>query len=174
MKLIELKHYLEQLIAAKGTPDIKVITGVRRCGKATLLEAFISYARKNDPDANIIHVNFSLSEYEHLLTCRALYDYVSGRYRKGTANYVMIDEVQMCESFVKALNWLHAEDRYDIYVTGSNAFLQSSDLAALLTGRIFEIKLYPFSLAEFAKYFELDNAYEAFGKYLAEGGMPGS
>ena len=144
MKLIERNLYLGRLIEAKGTPDIKVITGVRRCGKSKLLESFISYAQKNDPEANIIQVNFRLPEYEHLLTCRALYDYVSGRYQKGTANYVMIDEVQMCENFVKALNWLHAEERYDIYVTGSNAFLQSSDLATLLSGRTFEIMLYHF------------------------------
>ena len=174
MKLIERNLYLGRLIEAKGTPDIKVITGVRRCGKSKLLESFISYAQKNDPEANIIHVNFSLPEYDRLLTCRALYDYISDKYQEGTANYVMIDEVQMCEDFEKAINWLHAEERYDIYITGSNAFLLSSDLATLFTGRTFEVKVYPFSFTEFVKYFELDNAYDAFDRYIIEGGLSGS
>ncbi len=174
MKLIERSDYLQKLVEAKGTPDIKVITGVRRCGKSKLLEAFLSYVQENEPEANIIHVNFNLPEYDHLLTYRALYDYVSGKYRKGKANYVMIDEVQMCEDFEKAINGLHASELYDIYITGSNAFLLSSDLATLFTGRTFEIKLYPFSFAEFIKYYEPGNVYDAFDRYIIEGGMSGS
>lgn len=174
MKLIERNDYLQKLVEAKGTPDIKVITGVRRCGKSKLLEAFLSYVQENEPEANIIHVNFNLPEYDHLLTYRALYDYVSGKYRKGKANYVMIDEVQMCEDFEKAINGLHASELYDIYITGSNAFLLSSDLATLFTGRTFEIKLYPFSFAEFIKYYEPGNVYDAFDRYIIEGGMSGS
>ena len=174
MKLIERNDYLQKLVEAKGTPDIKVITGVRRCGKSKLLEAFLSYVQENEPEANIIQVNFNLPEYDHLLTYRALYDYVSGKYRKGKANYVMIDEVQMCEDFEKAINGLHASELYDIYITGSNAFLLSSDLATLFTGRTFEIKLYPFSFAEFIKYYEPGNVYDAFDRYIIEGGMSGS
>ena len=174
MKLIERNDYLEKLVETKGTPDIKVITGVRRCGKSKLLEAFMSYVQISEPDANIIHVNFNLPEYDHLLTYRALYDYVSDKYQDGTSNYVMIDEVQMCKDFEKAINGLHASERYDIYITGSNAFLLSSDLATLFTGRTFEVKLYPFSFVEFMKYYELDNVYEAFDRYITEGGMSGS
>lgn len=174
MKLIERNDYLERLVETKDAPDIKVITGVRRCGKSKLLEAFMSYVQNSEPGANIIHVNFNLPEYDHLLTYRALYDYVSDKYQDGAPNYVMIDEVQMCEDFEKAINGLHAAERYDIYITGSNAFLLSSDLATLFTGRMFEVKLYPFSFAEFMKYYEIDNAYDAFDRYIIEGGMSGS
>ena len=157
MKLIERNEYLEKLVSIKGTPDIKVITGVRRCGKSKLLEAFISYVQKNEPEANIIYVNFNLPKYDYLLTYRNLYDYVSGKYQEGTSNYVMIDEVQMCKDFEKAVNGMHSSECYDIYITGSNAFLLSSDLATLFTGRTFEVKLFPFSFAEFVKYYEIDN-----------------
>ena len=174
MKLIERNEYLEKLVSIKGTPDIKVITGVRRCGKSKLLEAFISYVQKNEPEANIICVNFNLPEYDYLLTYRNLYDYVSGKYQEGTSNYVMIDEVQMCKDFEKAVNGMHSSECYDIYITGSNAFLLSSDLATLFTGRTFEVKLFPFSFAEFVKYYEIDNAYDAFDRYIIEGGMSGS
>ena len=174
MKLIERNEYLEKLVSIKGTPDIKVITGVRRCGKSKLLEAFISYVQKNEPEANIIYVNFNLPEYDYLLTYRNLYDYVSGKYQEGTSNYVMIDEVQMCKDFEKAVNGMHSSERYDIYITGSNAFLLSSDLATLFTGRTFEVKLFPFSFAEFVKYYEIDNTYDAFDRYIIEGGMSGS
>ena len=174
MKLIQRNEYLEKLVDIKGTPDIKVITGVRRCGKSKLLEAFISYVQKNEPEANIIYVNFNLAEYDHLLTYRNLYDYVSGKYQEGTSNYVMIDEVQMCKDFEKAVNGMHSSERYDIYITGSNAFLLSSDLATLFTGRTFEVKLFPFSFAEFVKYYEIDNTYDAFDRYIIEGGMSGS
>ena len=174
MKLIQRNEYLEKLVDIKGTPDVKVITGVRRCGKSKLLEAFISYVQKNEPEANIIYVNFNLPEYDYLLTYRNLYDYVSGKYQEGTSNYVMIDEVQMCKDFEKAVNGMHSSERYDIYITGSNAFLLSSDLATLFTGRTFEVKLFPFSFAEFVKYYEIDNAYDAFDRYINEGGMSGS
>ncbi|MDO5296063.1 MAG: ATP-binding protein [bacterium] len=174
MKLIERKEYLQTLTDVMGTPDIKVITGVRRSGKSKLLEAFIGMVQAANPDANIIHINFNFPEYEHLQTYRALYDFVSEKYQPGADNYLMIDEVQMCRGFEKALNGLHASERYDIYITGSNAFLLSSDLATLFTGRTFEIKVYPFSFAEFMLYYELDDPYKAFDRYLLEGGMPGS
>ncbi len=161
MKLINRGDYLEKLINVIGTPDIKVITGVRRCGKSKLLEAFMSYVQKNEPEANIVHVNFNLPEFEHLLNYRNLYDYIADKYQEGATNYVMIDEVQMCQDFEKAINGLHATERFDIYITGSNAFLLSSDLATLFTGRTFEVKVYPFSFAEFMKYYELTESYFA-------------
>lgn len=174
MKLIERKQYLDKLINVIGTPDIKVITGVRRSGKSKLLDAFKEYIEENIPNYNIVHINFNLPEYDHLLGARLLYDYIDSRYIKGKENFVFIDEVQMCSNFEKAINWLHATEKYDIYITGSNAFLLSSDLATLFTGRTFEIKVYPFSFGEYLQYFGYTNPYDAFDKYVLEGGMSGS
>jgi len=174
MKLIERKYYLDKMINAIGTPDIKVITGVRRCGKSKLLDAFKDYIEENILDYNIIHINFNLPEYEHLLAYRPLYDYVNSQYVKGKENFVFIDEVQMCSDFEKAINGLHAMEKYDIYITGSNAFLLSSDLATLFTGRTFEIKVYPFSFSEYLQYFGYTDKYVAFDRFMLEGGMSGS
>lgn len=174
MKLIERKQYLEKMIRVMGTPDIKVITGVRRSGKSKLLEAFEAYVGAELSDSNIIHINFNLPEYDQLLEYRALYDYVNSRYQPGKRNFVCIDEVQMCAGFEKAINGLHAAEKYDIYMTGSNAFLLSSDLATLFTGRTFEIKVYPFSFGEYMQYFEYEDQYTAVERYMLEGGMAGS
>ena len=174
MRLIERDFYLNKLKEVMGTPDIKVITGVRRSGKSKLLESFMTYVRANDPDANIIHINFNLNSYESLAEYHALNHYIESAYIAGKNNFVFIDEVQMCEGFEKAINSLHASEKYDIYITGSNAFLLSSDLATLFTGRIFEIEVYPFSFGEFMQYYELTDQYAAFTRYIQEGGMSGS
>lgn len=174
MKLIERKDYLDKIINAMGTPDIKVITGIRRSGKSKLLEAFKDYVFEHSENVNVIHINFNLIEFEELTDYRALYDYINAHYSKGRENYLLIDEIQMCKDFEKAINSLHASEKYDIYITGSNAFLLSSDLATLFTGRTFEIKVYPFSFAEYVNYFGGDNMYDAFDKYMLEGGMSGS
>lgn len=174
MKLIERKDYLDKVINVMGTPDIKVITGVRRCGKSKLLEAFRAYVAANIPNANVIHINFNLPEFEKLNEYRALYDNINSRYKEGVENFVLIDEIQMCDNFEKAINGLHASEKFDIYITASNAFLLSSDLATLFTGRTFEIKVYPFSFAEYVKYYGYTDLYTAFDSYVTEGGMAGS
>ncbi|MBQ7445212.1 MAG: ATP-binding protein [Clostridia bacterium] len=174
MKLIERKQYLDKIVGVIGTPDIKVITGVRRSGKSKLLEAFKSYVEQIIPNANVIHINFNLPDYDTLLTYRALYDYLNSKYVPGKDNFVMIDEVQMCEDFERAINGLHASEKFDIYITVSNAFLLSSDLATLFTGRTFEIKVFPFSFSEYSEYFGYADKYDAFDKYMLEGGMSGS
>lgn len=174
MKLIQRNQYLEKIISVMGTPDIKVITGVRRSGKSKLLEAFKAHIKKSNANANIIHINFNLPEYDVLAEYKTLYDYINSKYIDSCENFVLIDEVQMCECFEKAINGLHAMEKFDIYITGSNAFLLSSDLATLFTGRTFEIKVYPFSFAEYMQYFELQDKCNAFDKYMIEGGMAGS
>lgn len=174
MKLINRMNYLDKILGVVGTPDIKVITGVRRSGKSKLLEALKAHLLQNDPDINIIHINFNMPEYEELTEYKPLYDYINNNYKIGCENVIMIDEIQMCNNFEKAINGLHASEKYDIYITGSNAFLLSSDLATLFTGRTFEIKVYPFSFSEFQQYFKYDNNYDAFDKYVLEGGMSGS
>lgn len=174
MKLIKRKQYLEKMISVIGTPDIKVLTGVRRSGKSKLLEAFKDYVQKNVSNTNIIHINFNLSKYDSLKKYKALNEYIETNYVEEKNNFVLIDEIQMCDYFELCINNLHATENFDIYITGSNAFLLSSDLATLFTGRTFEIKVYPFSFAEYVNYFELTDKYTAFNNYMLEGGMAGS
>ncbi|MBO5167343.1 MAG: ATP-binding protein [Lachnospiraceae bacterium] len=174
MKLIDRTRYLQKLINVIGTPDIKVITGVRRSGKSKLLEAFKEYVQETYVDANIIHINFNLTKYEAYKDYHLLNDYIEQSYVKGKENFVLIDEVQMCTNFELTINSLHAMEKFDIYITGSNAFLLSSDLATLFTGRTFEVKVYPFSFNEFLQYYSLNDNYTAFDRYLKEGGMAGS
>ena len=174
MKLIERKQYLKKMINVIGTPDIKVLTGVRHSGKAKLLEAFMDYIMKNISNASIIHINFNLSKYDNLKEYKALNEYIETNYVEGKDNFVLIDEIQMCNKFELCINNLHATEMYDIYITGSNAFLLSSDLATLFTGRTFEIKVYPFSFSEYVNYFGLTDNYTAFDSYMLEGGMAGS
>lgn len=174
MKLIKRSAYLHELEELMGTPDIKVITGVRRCGKSKLLEAFIDLINTADPDANIIHINYNIIDFEDIREYRVLEKYVRDRYEPGCSNYLLIDEIQMCSSFELAINSLHAMEKFDIYVTGSNAFLQSSDLATLFVGRTYEIHIFPFSFREYLQYYPSESIYGSFTKYLTEGGMAGS
>ena len=158
MKLIERDFYLETIKRIVGTPDIKVITGVRRSGKSKLLESLKQYCLNNIPEANVIHINFNLAKFENLKDYHALYKYIDNAFVEGKSNFVLIDEVQLCNNFELTINSLHAEEKYDIYITGSNAFLLSSDLATLFTGRTFEIKVYPFSFKEYLEYFATNKA----------------
>lgn len=174
MKLIKRWHYLNQIIDAKGTPDIKVLTGIRRCGKSKLLEAFKEYILENEPLSNVIDINYNLVEFESLREYHSLIDYVESNYDPKTMNYLFIDEVQMCDGFETAINNFHASEHFDIYITGSNAFLLSNDLATLFTGRTFQIEVYPFSFKEFCEYFPQDDIDAAFEEYVRQGGMAGS
>lgn len=174
MKLIERTDYLDELQDLLQTPDIKVITGVRRSGKSKLLDALATQLRESDKRANIIQINYNLTDFENLLDYHALESYVEEHYLSDKNNYLMIDEVQMCDSFEKAINSLHAKEKYDIYVTGSNAFLQSSDLATLFVGRTYEVHVFPFSFREYLAYFPSGDLYGSLTKYITEGGMAGS
>jgi hypothetical protein len=174
MKLIERAHYLERLKGLKGTPDIKIVTGVRRSGKSKLLRAFQQYLQDIEPTANIIFIDFILLDFEPLKEYHSLNSYVESHWQAGVNNYLMIDEVQMCQGFETAVNSLHASEKYDIYLTGSNAFLLSADLATLFTGRHIEIAIYPFSFKEYCDYYAIDDIQEAFDHYVVEGGLAGS
>ena len=174
MKLIKRELYLNKLINVIGTPDIKVITGIRRSGKSKLLASLKDYLIDNFTNLNIIEINFNLEEFDSLKECHKLYEYITNRYDSSKTNFVLIDEVQLCKDFETTINSLHAEEKYDIYITGSNAFLLSSDLATLFTGRTFEIKVYPFSFKEYVEYFGSNNIYESFNDYMQNGGMSGS
>ena len=138
-----------------GTSDIKVITGCRRTGKSTILRNFIDYIKSEFPSANIISIDFSLIEFEHLRKYKKLNEFVESRYIEGKESFVFIDEVQMCKNFELVVNSFHASKKYDIYITGSNAFLLNSDLATLFTGRTFSIDVYPFSFKEFLEFLNM-------------------
>ena len=175
MKLIERPLYLQRLKNLKGTPDIKIITGMRRSGKSRLLLSYIQYLEQEEPDSNIIYIDFTRLENERLQEYHLLNDYIESKRKEDCNNYLMIDEVQMCPNFEKVINSLHASERYDIYLTGSNAFLLSADLATLFTGRHIEIDVYPFSFKEYCDYFSpVTDIQDCFDKYAVEGGLAGS
>lgn len=175
MKIIERTEYLQRLVNLKGTPDIKIITGIRRSGKSKLMESYIDYLKENDSSANIIFIDFFNIQYEELKEYHKLNDYVEFNYKKGKNNYLFIDEVQLCDKFEVAINSLYTSGKYDIYITGSNAFLLSNDLATLFTGRYIEIHVFPFSFKEYVLYYENESSIdELFKQYAIKGGLAGS
>lgn len=175
MKIIERTDYLKRLINLKGTPDMKIITGIRRSGKSKLMESYIDYLKENDSSANIIFIDFFNIKYEELKEYHKLNNYVEANYQKGKNNYLFIDEVQLCDKFEVAINSLYTSGKYDIYITGSNAFLLSNDLATLFTGRYIEIHVFPFSFKEYVLYHENESSIdELFKQYTIKGGLAGS
>ena len=175
MNLIDRPEYMQRLLDLTGTPDIKLITGIRRCGKSELMKAYIRRIAEAQPEANIIFVDFFDLKYEALKEYHALYDYIESHYVLGKPNFVFVDEVQLCDKFELAVNSLHRSRKYDLYLTGSNAFLLSSDLTTLFTGRYVEIHVFPFSFAEYCRYYadETDTA-KLFDEYVIKGGLAGS
>ena len=174
MKLIERDYYLHKLIDVIGTPDIKIITGVRRSGKSKLIDRFEQYIKETEEDASIIKINFNLKEFRKYRTAEKLEEYVEEETIPGKHTFLLIDEIQRCEGFEEAVNSLYETGCYDIYLTGSNAFLSSSDLATLFVGRQYEIEIYPFSLSEYMRYYNLTDPETAFDRYVMEGGMSGA
>lgn len=174
MKLIQRETYLEQLKNVMGTPDIKVITGVRRSGKSKLMDAFIDYVRSQSDRNNIIRIKLNLKKFETLKNSDNLYSYIDENYDSSMNNFLFIDEVQLCDGFETVINSLYEEERFDIYLTGSNAFLLSSDLATLFGGRVFEISMFPFSFSEYLTYYPQNDIDAAFDNYVIQGGMSGS
>lgn len=175
MKLIQRNQYLQRLLDLQNTPDIKIITGIRRSGKSELMKAYIEHIKQNDSLANIIFIDFTDLEFENLKEYHQLYQYVELFYQEGKNNYLFIDEVQLCPRFELAVNSLHAKHKYDIYLTGSNAFLLSADLATLFTGRYIEIHVFPFSFKEYTLFFgDIKNIDNLFDEYVLHGGLAGS
>ena len=175
MKYIERKDYLDRLIGLKDTPDIKIITGIRRSGKSELMRAYIRYLQSSAPSGNIIYIDFFDLKNNSLKQYIELNNYIENKYMPDVVNYLFIDEVQLCNKFEIAINSLHNSKKYDIYITGSNAFLLSSDLATLFTGRFIEIPVFPFSFKEFCTYFnDEENINILFDNYVTKGGLAGS
>ena len=173
--MITRTHYLNRIIDLNGTPDIKIITGIRRSGKSKLMQAYIAYLKAHVPNANIIFIDFMDLAYEELKEYHALYRYVEAHNQVGKVNYLFVDEVQLCPDFELAINSLYAKGSYDIYITGSNAFLLSADLATLFTGRYIEIHVFPFSFGEYCQYYsETQDRDRLFEDYTRKGGLSGS
>lgn len=175
MKIIERTQYLNRIKELNNTPDIKIITGIRRCGKSKLMQAYIEYLRNHFENLNIIFIDFMDLAFEELKEYHKLHDYVEKQYQADKMNYLFVDEVQMCPEFELAINSLYSKGKYDIYITGSNAFLLSADLATLFTGRYIEIPVFPFSFQEYCQYYEEDHDTDKlFDDYSIKGGLAGS
>ena len=175
MKTITRAQYLDRIIELNGTPDIKIITGIRRSGKSKLMQAYIEYLKSHFENINIIFIDFMDLAYEEIKEYHALHAYVEEHYQEGKTNYLFVDEVQMCPKFELAINSLYSKGKYDIYVTGSNAFLLSADLATLFTGRYIEIHVFPFSFQEYCQYYDdVSDKDKLFDDYAIKGGLAGS
>ena len=175
MKIIPRDKYLQRIIELNGTPDIKIITGIRRSGKSKLMQAYIEYLKSHVDNCNIIYIDFMDLAFEEIKEYHALHAYVEARYQANKTNYLFVDEVRMCPQFELAINSLYAKEKYDIYLTGSNAFLLSADLATLFTGRYIEIHVFPFSFSEYCRYYEeTKDIDQLFEDYTIKGGLAGS
>ena len=170
--MIERKEYIEQLISWKDEAVIKVVTGIRRCGKSTLLLQYMDWLKAHGTGAEqIVYVNLEDLAYEELLEYRKLYQWIKERLLPGKMTYVFLDEIQKVPSFEKAVDSLQLQSDVDIYMTGSNAYMLSSDLATLLSGRYVEISMLPLSFKEYAEAVPMP-VEKAFAAYLKTGGFP--
>lgn len=170
--MVNRKYYFDQLLKLKDKQIIKVVTGVRRCGKSTLLELFRNYLLENGVISNqIISINFEDIEFDYLLDYKKLYKYLNEKIHELKKTYIFLDEIQEVKDFQKVVNSLFLKSNVDIYITGSNAHMLSGELATLLSGRYIEIKMLPLS---FKEYNELKggNVKENFNKYFINGGFP--
>lgn len=170
--MVRRKEYLEKLIGWKDDDVIKVVTGIRRCGKSTLLMQYQDYLKSIGIKENqIIAVNFEELEYEELCDYKKLYAYIKDRLVADKITYIFLDEIQKVPSFEKVVDSLYVKPNIDIYITGSNAYMLSGDLATLLTGRYVEISMLPLSFSEYMQLSDKDKE-SAFADYIKYGGLP--
>ncbi len=173
--MLKRDKYLDQLIEVKDLNLIKVITGVRRCGKRTLLLQYKDYLLENGiKDSDILYMSFESAEWYEIKDYKDLYNYIKSKYHNRKV-YLLLDEVQNVEDWEKAVNSLLVDINCDIYITGSNAYLLSSELTTLLAGRVYTINMYPFSFSEYLQINDNSNSqdkYQLFNDYLKYGGMP--
>lgn len=170
--MVERKEYLEKLKLWKDEQVIKVVTGIRRCGKSTLLMQYQDYLKQSGVEADrIIAINFEELEYEELCDYKKLYEYIKARLSSDKKTYIFLDEIQKVPYFEKVVDSLYVKQETDIYITGSNAYMLSGDLATLLSGRYVEISMLPLSFAEYLQVNSKDKD-SAFADYMRYGGMP--
>ena len=172
--MVERKEYLEKLKLWREEKIIKVVTGIRRCGKSTLLEQYRNYLLETGVDSEqIIAVNFEDLSFENLLDYKNLYQYISERIVPDKFTYIFLDEIQKVNDFEKAVDSLYIKDNVDIYITGSNSYLLSGELATLLSGRYVEIKMLPLSFSEYVQLQPIGKSRdELFSEYMSVGGFP--
>ena len=172
--MIERTEYLEELKRWKDKDLIKVITGIRRCGKSTLFQLFIDYLKSTCiSNEQIISINLEDADY-NFEDYKQLYDYIKEKMDSKKKYYVFLDEVQNVPMFQKAVDSLYIKKNVDVYITGSNAYLLSGELATLLSGRYIEIKMLPLSFKEYVSAFDDNNYQQLFLNYMKNGGMPGN
>ena len=174
--MINRELYINKLLAYKDTEFIKVITGIRRCGKSSLLKIFKDEILKENKKANIIYMNFESFEFDDIKNYKEMYDWIKERTKQNQKNYILLDEVQRITGWEKVVNALLIDIDSDIYITGSNAYLLSSELSTYLTGRYIEIKVLPLSFKEFLDFTVLEDNIsieDKFIEYVKFGGMPG-
>src|SRR5574344_119741 len=173
--MIERVEYLDELKRWKDKDLIKVVTGIRRCGKSTLFELFIKWLKeKGVKDNQIIHINLEDATYD-FSNYKELYNFVNYKIDSDKQYYVFLDEVQNVPQFQKAVDSLYIKKNVDVYITGSNAYLLSGELATLLSGRYIEIKMLPLSFKEYISAFDDNkNYHQLFLEYMKNGGMPGN
>lgn len=165
-------EYIENLIQWKDEQVIKVVTGIRRCGKSTLLTQYQSYLKDHEvDDEQIISINFEELEFEELLDYRKLYQYIKEKMCSDKVTYIFLDEIQKVDGFEKVVDSLYVKPNADIYITGSNAYMLSGDLATLLAGRYVEISMLPLSFGEYCEITK-ENPDKVFADYLRNGGFP--
>jgi len=172
-KLIERKAYLEQLAMWREEEMIKVVTGVRRCGKSTLFELYIEQLKQSGvTDEQIISINLEDEDYAELLNYKKLHEYVKARIQKNKWTYVFVDEIQNCKEYERAISSLYLRKKVDIYITGSNAYMLSGELATKLTARYIEIDMLPLSFAEYGEAVKTSDKRERFNQYMNMGAFP--
>ena len=175
-ELINRPEYLNQLVEHRDVDLVKIITGIRRCGKSSLLDLFHQYLSDNGvSERNIIHMNLESLRYRNLTNYLAFYDYVSEQLPKDGKTYLIFDELQVVEHWEKAIESFRLDFDVDIYITGSNAYLLSTEFSTLLSGRYVEIRMLPLSFKEFLNFYEFAPSVtleEKFQRYLQFGGMP--
>lgn len=174
--MINRENYMNKLLSYKDTEFIKVITGIRRCGKSSLLKLFMNKLKEENSKTNVIYMNFESFEFDKIIDYKDMYNEIKRQIKSKGKTYILLDEVQRVINWEKCVNALTVDFNCDIYITGSNAYLLSSELSTYLSGRYIEIKMLPLSFKEFLKFSNFKSNVsidEKFNRYMKYGGMPG-
>lgn len=174
--MINRENYMNKLLSYKDTEFIKVITGIRRCGKSSLLKLFMNKLKEENPKTNVIYMNFESFEFDKIIDYKDMYTEIKQQIKSKVKTYILLDEVQRVINWEKCVNALTVDFNCDIYITSSNAYLLSSELSTYLSGRYIEIKMLPLSFKEFLKFTNFESNIsidEKFNQYIKYGGMPG-